>query len=203
MIILMLVAFWILVASQLMPKRASQIRLFQPPLAIGASAAAGLLLYLLFGQPDISLPRSLGLEQEVLRDLLSYLSVIAISIAALGLAAYFKPRPIAASVVTSLFVIAGMWLERWNIIVPTMTHPYLIAYARYQPTTTEIALTVASIALFIFMFAMFFKLFPVISIWEVVEGRVIEETLAKNVVPMPRPSNVIARKRGYRRLKGE
>jgi hypothetical protein len=84
-----------------------------------------------------------------------------------------------------------------------MTHPYLIAYARYQPTTTEIALTVASIALFIFMFAMFFKLFPVISIWEVVEGRVIEETLAKNVVPMPRPSNVIARKRGYRRLKGE
>ncbi len=203
MVILMLVAFWILVASQLMPERVSKFKYFQPRFAIGAAIASGLFWYLFFGKFEIEIHSLLGLDLELYRDLLSYLAVTGVIIALLGTAAYFKPRPVAASVVTAIFVIIGMWLERWNIIVPTMTHPYLVAYSQYRPTMTEIALTVASIALFIFMFTLFFKLFPVISIWEVVEGRVIEETRAKNVVPMPIPSNAVTRRRGLKRFKGE
>ncbi|HEY4723329.1 MAG TPA: hypothetical protein VII92_15850, partial [Anaerolineae bacterium] len=79
---------------------------------------------------------------------------------------------------------------RWNIILPTMNHPRLVAYAIYTPTLTEISLTAASIALFCLMFLVFFKLFPAVSIWEIAEGRVIEEARSKIVIPAPEPSTI-------------
>jgi molybdopterin-containing oxidoreductase family membrane subunit len=203
MVALMIVAFWILVASQMVPAFASRLFLFRPPAALVAAAIAGGALFFLMGEPDPAIAEALELETSSFRYLLFDVFLIALAVSAIGTALWFKPRPVAASVVAAIFVMIGMWLERWNIIIPTMTHPFLMPYATYQPTLTEISLTVASIALFILMFAMFFKLFPVISIWEVVEGRVIEETRAKNVVPMPKPSNTVRRKRGFRRLKGE
>lgn len=106
----------------------------------------------------------------------------------LGLSLWLKARPVTASVIAAMCVVAGMWLERWNIIVPTMTHPRLISYAVYRPTLTEISLTMASLALFGLMFLVFFKLFPAVSIWEVAEGRVIEEARSKIVIPTPEPS---------------
>lgn len=199
MVLLMAVSFWILVASQMMPTMANRIALFQPRFALGATAVAGLALFFIIVKPETTVPGLLKLDADSLNTLLWWVFAGTLTIAALGLALWFKPRQVAASVVTAIFVIVGMWLERWNIIAPTMTHPYLVAFAEYRPTMTEISLTVASVALFIFMFVLFFKLFPVISIWEVVEGRVIEETRAKNRVPMPKPSNVIRRKRGFRR----
>lgn len=199
MVLLMAVSFWILVASQMMPTMANRIALFQPRFALGATAVAGLALFFIIVKPETAVPGLLKLDADSLNTLLWWVFAGTLTIAALGLALWFKPRQVAASVVTAIFVIVGMWLERWNIIAPTMTHPYLVAFAEYRPTMTEISLTVASVALFIFMFVLFFKLFPVISIWEVVEGRVIEETRAKNRVPMPKPSNVIRRKRGFRR----
>ncbi len=202
MVILMIIAFWVLVASQLVPNIARRVRIFQPDAAFISAAIAGGTLYLIIARPETGIPAFLEIEPAVFQDFLGYLFWITLLISALGVATWFKPRPITASVVSAIFVIIGMWLERWNIIVPTMTHPYLVAYAQYQPTWTEISLTLASISLFIFIFAMFFKLFPVISIWEVAEGRVIEETRVKNIVPMPKPSNVVRRK-GFSRLKGE
>ena len=111
-------------------------------------------------------------------------------IAAIGIAYYFKPRPIAASMFAAIAVVIGMWLERWNIIVPTMTHPYLVAYARYVPSITEISLTAASLALFVFLFVVFFKFFPVISIWEVAEGRIIDQAHEKLSIPLPEASSL-------------
>jgi len=99
-----------------------------------------------------------------------------------------QPRPVTATLVASVAVLVGMWLERWNIIIPTMTHPYLVAYAEYHPTLTEIALTAGSLALFVLLFLVFFKLFPVVSIWEVAEGRVIDEARAKVAIPLPKPT---------------
>jgi molybdopterin-containing oxidoreductase family membrane subunit len=64
-----------------------------------------------------------------------------------------------------------MWLERWLIIIPVLTHPRLVPYTIYFPTPTEIALTVASAALLAAMTLVFFKFFPAISIWEIAEGR--------------------------------
>jgi molybdopterin-containing oxidoreductase family membrane subunit len=198
MVLLMLTAFWITVASQLIPDIARRFVLFQPRFALGSAVVAGVALFLLVNKPDTPIPALLGLDAASFRTLLWNLMSVALVLCALGAAVWFKTRQVTSNLIAAVLVIVGMWLERWNIIIPTMTHPYLVKYSRYTPTLTEISLTVASIALFVFMFVVFFKLFPVISIWEVVEGRVIEETRAKNVSPMPKPSNVV-RRRGFRR----
>jgi len=46
---------------------------------------------------------------------------------------------------------------------------------------------------------LFFKFFPVISIWEVREGRVIDAEYAKVTIPLPEPSSAPRRLRGLRR----
>ena len=102
-----------------------------------------------------------------------------------------------ATVIASVLVVIGMWLERWNIIIPTVTHPMLIPYGLYTPSLTEISITVASLAGFVLMFIIFFKLFPAISIWELAEGSVIEEAKKQVVIPEPEPSET-RRRWGFR-----
>jgi molybdopterin-containing oxidoreductase family membrane subunit len=80
-----------------------------------------------------------------------------------------------------------MWLERWLIIVPVITHPRLAPVTTYLPTGTEIALTAASAALLALLTMCFFKLFPIISVWEVAEGRVIDAAHQQVVIPPPEP----------------
>jgi molybdopterin-containing oxidoreductase family membrane subunit len=106
---------------------------------------------------------------------------------------------VASTVIASFCVVVGMWLERWTIIVPTLTHPRLIAWAAYTPTATEWALTVASFALFAFLFLIIFKLFPPVSIWEVAEGRVIEGVQTQVEVPLPESSTPVRRRWGISR----
>jgi Ni/Fe-hydrogenase subunit HybB-like protein len=64
----------------------------------------------------------------------------------------------------------------------------LVPYATYTPSFTEISIMVASIAGFMLMFLVFFKLFPPISIWELAEGSVIEEAQSKVTIPHPQIS---------------
>jgi Ni/Fe-hydrogenase subunit HybB-like protein len=93
-----------------------------------------------------------------------------------------------------------MWLERWNIIIPTVTHPRLITYLNYQPTMVEISLTVSSLAVLGLLFLIFFKLFPAVSIWEVNEGRIIDSAQSKIEIPAPEPNQTRSfRTRGFRR----
>ena len=84
-----------------------------------------------------------------------------------------------------------MWLERWNIIIPTVTHPMLVPYSTYTPSLTEISIAIASLSGFLLMFMIFFKLFPAISIWELAEGSVIEEAQKQVVIPEPQPSDTL------------
>jgi molybdopterin-containing oxidoreductase family membrane subunit len=72
----------------------------------------------------------------------------------------------------SLSVLVGMWLERFIIIVPTLSTPRLpFGEGVYWPTWVEWGETAGSFALFALFFLLFTKLFPVISIWEIREGR--------------------------------
>jgi molybdopterin-containing oxidoreductase family membrane subunit len=81
-------------------------------------------------------------------------------------------RTIAGTVVASVFVNIGMWLERYTIVVPTLTHPRLpYEPGTYIPTWVEIALTAGCFATFALLYMAFSKLFPIVSIWEVREGR--------------------------------
>jgi len=72
----------------------------------------------------------------------------------------------------SLSVTVGMWLERFIIVVPTLSNPRLpFGEGIYFPTWVEWGELAGSFALFALFFVLFTKLFPVISIWEIREGR--------------------------------
>ena len=66
-----------------------------------------------------------------------------------------------------------MWLERFVIIVASLSHdfdPANWSAGIYQPTWVEGAITAGSFALFFFLFLLFIKNFPAISITEMKEG---------------------------------
>ena len=83
-----------------------------------------------------------------------------------------KTRTITGSVIASISVTIGMWLERFTIVVPTLVNPRL-PYERgiYHPTWVEAAITAGSLSLFILLYMIFTKFFPIVSIWEIKEGR--------------------------------
>lgn len=83
-----------------------------------------------------------------------------------------KTRTVTGTVIASVSVTIGMWLERYTIVVPTLSHPRLPYEAMsYFPTWVEWSITAGCFALFIMLYMLFTKFFPIISIWEVQEGR--------------------------------
>lgn len=76
-------------------------------------------------------------------------------------------RTITGTVIASLGVVAGMWLERFLIIVPSLAHKYLpYSWGSYRPTWVEIAITAATFAGMVLLYILFAKLVPIISVWE-------------------------------------
>jgi molybdopterin-containing oxidoreductase family membrane subunit len=81
-------------------------------------------------------------------------------------------RTVTGTVVASLSILVGMWLERFTIVVPTLINPRLpYERALYHPTWVEFSLSAGCFAGFILLYVLFSKLFPIVSIWEVREGR--------------------------------
>jgi Ni/Fe-hydrogenase subunit HybB-like protein len=81
-------------------------------------------------------------------------------------------RTVWGTVVASVAVEIGMWLERFLIVVPSLAKPRLpITAASYVPSWVEWSLFAAFVATFILLYATFTKLFPIVSIWEIREGR--------------------------------
>ena len=82
------------------------------------------------------------------------------------------------TVLASLSIQIGMWLERVTIVVPSLSSPRLpMAVATYHPSWVEWSLMAGFLAMFVLMYAVFTKLFPIISIWEIREGReAVDET---------------------------
>jgi Ni/Fe-hydrogenase subunit HybB-like protein len=183
MVGLMVIALWMLVVPKILPVKMLQMPVFKPRYALASLAVAGLILVSLVITPGI-IPTA-GISDVSSRNIAWGLLALLILSFLLAVAAWLKTRPVTATVIAAFSVVAGMWLERWNIIVPTMTHPRLVSYAVYHPTITEISLTAASVALFCLLFLIFFKLFPPVSIWEIAEGRVIQEAYSKVVIPSP------------------
>ncbi len=83
-----------------------------------------------------------------------------------------KTKTITGLLITSIAVTIGMWLERLIVVVPSLANPRLpFPTGIYIPSFTEISLLAAATAAFILGFMAFSKLFPLISIWEIKEGR--------------------------------
>ena len=72
--------------------------------------------------------------------------------------------------VVSLFVNVGMYLERFNIIVTSLSQEYEpYAWGLYFPSWTEIGITLGSFGMFFTLFLIFTKVLPIISITEIKE----------------------------------
>ena len=81
-------------------------------------------------------------------------------------------KTIGGILIASCAVVVGMWLERLIIVVPSLANPRMdIPFGIYIPTVTEWALFAGGIAVFILGYMVFSKFFPIISIWEIEEGR--------------------------------
>src|SRR5579883_2064176 len=75
------------------------------------------------------------------------------------------------TVTAAVPIIIGMWLERFLIIVPALSHKYLpYAYGTYRPTWVEITITVGTFAGMGLLYLIFSRVFPIISIWELKLG---------------------------------
>ncbi|MFQ5477818.1 MAG: NrfD/PsrC family molybdoenzyme membrane anchor subunit [Candidatus Binatia bacterium] len=73
--------------------------------------------------------------------------------------------------VVSIGVTLGMWLERLNIVVPTLENPALSFPPHfYIPSWVEWGMFAWGVGVFCLGFALFAKFFPLISIWEIEEG---------------------------------
>jgi len=72
--------------------------------------------------------------------------------------------------VLSIFVNIGMWLERFVIIVTSLSkefNPY--SWGTYKPSLTEIGITIGSFGMFFMFFLIFTKVLPTLSITEIKE----------------------------------
>ena len=85
--------------------------------------------------------------------------------------------------VVSIFINIGMWLERYVIIVTSLSHDFDPANwaGVYQPTWVEGAITAGSFAFFFFFFLLFIKNFPSISITEMKESSQHAELFDSNL----------------------
>ncbi|MBI2818487.1 MAG: polysulfide reductase NrfD [Acidobacteria bacterium] len=81
-------------------------------------------------------------------------------------------RTVTGTVVASAFIVVGMWLERFIIVVPSLSQPRLMpTEVVYHPTWAELFVTLGFFSTFILFYVLFTKLFPIVSVWEVQEGR--------------------------------
>lgn len=76
-------------------------------------------------------------------------------------------RSIRTATISAVCVLIGMWLERYLIVIPTLSYPRLpAAWGTYSPTWVEISIATATFAGMTLLYLIFAKLFPIIAIWE-------------------------------------
>lgn len=154
-----------------MPQRApAAFRALRPAMAIAAVA----VLFFIGFAPTAS--ASADLQAVPLFPLMRILGIIAALGGLFWLALpLMRAHPIATIVTASLLVNIAMWLKRYIIVVPTLYNPRIPIqgvpweWAHYTPTWVEWSITAGAFAMFILLYTLFSKLFPVISIWETSE----------------------------------
>ena len=96
---------------------------------------------------------------------------LVIPIILLILKPFRKPLP---AFIIALFVLAGSYLKRYLIVVPTMEHPFLpvqhlpLEFKIYTPTLIEITITAGTLFLVLIIITVLAKFLPIIPIWEMV-----------------------------------
>ncbi len=102
-----------------------------------------------------------------------------------------QTRKLPGILTAAVLVTVAMWFERYIIVVATTRVPQMpySTPADYLPTWVELAITAAAFALFALAIAIFAKLFPLVSVWEVRE-HLEEEEEAQRTVPAQVPGGL-------------
>ncbi len=100
-----------------------------------------------------------------------WLMVISCFVVPFALMSCRATRGVWGTTIASCFVVVGMWLERFNIVVPTSVHPRIEMHAQYFPSWIEFSIMAATFSGFILVYMVATKFFPIISLWEIQEGR--------------------------------
>ncbi len=96
-----------------------------------------------------------------------------------------KTRTITGYLIAALLIDVGMWIERFDIVVPSLALPQLpYAWGQYSPTWVEISTTAASFAGVALVYLIFTRTFPIITIWENVDQST-DMKVSKEIHPAP------------------
>jgi len=97
-----------------------------------------------------------------------------------------RTRTVPGIVTAAVLVVLAMWLKRLVIIVPTVAHPLIAgAWGSFTPTWVSGAITLGAAASIPLFLMLFFKLFPILAIYEMEE--IAEEEPAVQGVFEPTP----------------
>ena len=76
------------------------------------------------------------------------------------------------TVFASVLVVAGLWVTRFVILVPSLTRPYLpYAEGSYTPTWVEWSLVGGTFVIMVLLYMLFTKVFPIVSLTEMENAR--------------------------------
>jgi molybdopterin-containing oxidoreductase family membrane subunit len=101
-----------------------------------------------------------------------WLMVVSCTIIPFGLMCFKKSRGVWGTTIASVFVVLGMWLERFNIVVPTSQNPRMeMSLTHYLPSWVELSIMAGTFSGFILVYMVATKFFPIVSMWEIQEGR--------------------------------
>lgn len=79
-------------------------------------------------------------------------------------------RSIPMLMIVSIAVTIGMWFERFTIIITSLSHDYIpFTWGFHTLSWTEVGIVVGSFSWFFFLFLIFAKTLPIVSMWEVKE----------------------------------
>lgn len=85
-------------------------------------------------------------------------------------------KPLPLTIIAGLVVIAA-WFKRFLIVIPGLAHPYLPiqdvpeSWRHYSPSLVEMTIVFATFAAMLLIVTLFARFFPIISVWEVAEGK--------------------------------
>ncbi len=106
----------------------------------------------------------------------------------LALMARQATRTPRGTTIAGIAVVIGMWLERYNIVVPTSVNPRweIESIGHYLPSWIELAIMAGTFSGFILLYMIATKIVPIVSIWEIKEGRAVVQQVAERVAKYSR-----------------
>jgi molybdopterin-containing oxidoreductase family membrane subunit len=111
-------------------------------------------------------------------DALMYWSVVLFGMLIPAILPLFKGmrKPLPLTLIAVGVVIAA-WFKRYLIVIPGLAHPYLpiqdvpVSWTHYSPSLVEMTIVAATFAAMLLIVTLFSRFFPIISVWEVAEGK--------------------------------